>query len=198
MHPGPGCAHGTTVCLGGYLGSLAHHVKLGIRLEQTQLVQQIVQKYQLFRRLSPLAGAAANLVEPAANAPIQRLIAAQGVIKSARTIEQLGYALLKFGQSKRLIGAEITDTALGPGAVTGPDLQLRVARRAEQYKFAFGTAGNQQHQGIGLVEAGQVIEVTVLTKAVLGITVARFQVGGGYQRHTVSGQLLQQATAAPR
>ena len=90
----------------------------------------------------------------------------------------------------------LANGSLGPQTDTGPGLQRRVAILAEQHALPFGTPRQQQQQGVGLGEAGEIMEVAVLAKGELAVTRASNQRGTRQQHGGIARQCRHQRLAA--
>ena len=78
------------------------------------------------------------------------------------------------------VGAEMFSSAVRPGPQAGPDLDLPVAGTDEQDVLLVRRLGVKQHDGVRLVESGQVVEVRVLAERVFHVVVTR-DLGAGWQ-----------------
>jgi hypothetical protein len=113
------------------------------------------------------------------------------------TVEQFSSSLGSFASRSAdregFVDAERRGRGLGAEAVAVPDLALQVLRRAEQR----GAAVARQHQpGVGLGEAGQVIEVAVVPVQEVGVAVARALGRGRDDGDAVLAELRGEARAA--
>lgn len=105
--------------------------------------------------------------------------------------QQAGHPIVDLFQGERLISAKVLHAALRPGAVASPDLHRRIPRRTEQDHLPLLSPGLEQQQGIGLVKAGEIVKIAVLTEGVFRVPVAGDQTGAGDQRHAARRQRLQ-------
>src|SRR5205085_8591433 len=90
----------------------------------------------------------------------------------SRAVEKLRELPLKLLYGKGRVRAELLLRALDPGATPRPGLLLFVAR-ADEERVALLARRRDDGDGVRLREAGQVIKIRVLTKAVLCVVRAR-------------------------
>ena len=99
---------------------------------------------------------------------------------------------------KRVVGAEVAHRALGPGAATIPGFARGIAVAHEQDVLGLLATGDEHRDGLGLVEAGQVVEVAVGPVVVVDVAVALALGRGGNDGDGALAHQLHQLLAAAR
>jgi hypothetical protein len=187
-HAGPRRAHGLAVRLGGDVGGALHQLDLFGGLEEPHLVEDGAGVGDGVRRLDALAPQRAHPRELADDRQVEfGLPGAEPVVEAVRAVEEVGQLLLKLLDGEGGVGAELLLRALDAGPPPRPDLLLGVAR-ADEEREALVLRRRDDGDGIGLLKAGQVVEIRVLTEAVLGVVRARHlaragQDGDGVRLH---------------
>src|SRR5690606_11667141 len=145
------------------LRGAAHHARLGARLEEARLVQQMIERDQLARRVTALT-LRVERVDPTEQARIE-LARADRVVDSLATLEQTRQDLVDVADRERVVRAVMLDRSGGTGAPAIPHLLHRIPVAAEEDVLALRPARHEHGDRFGLREAGEVIEVAVLTIA---------------------------------
>ena len=94
------------------------------------------------------------------------------VVERAGAVEQLDELLVELFDRESLVRAVALLRALDARAPPVPNLLLAVAR-ADEEREGLLARGRDDGDGVGLAEAGQVVEVRVLPEAVLCVVRAR-------------------------
>ena len=175
----------------------AHRLDLGAALEQPHVVQHVIERDDLERRMAAIARLRAQPVHPAHHALVELRMRAHRVIDLGAVLEQPRQDLVDVGDRKGVIGAEVAHRARGSGAAAVPGFARRIAIAHEQDVFALRTPGHQHRDGFGLREAGEIEEVAVGTVGVFDIVVAQPHRRGRHDGDGVAPHELHQgATAA--
>src|SRR5690606_4562067 len=122
-------------------------------------------------------------------------VAPQHVVDAARALEQPRELREQLADRVRLVGPEVGARALDARAVARPGLGLRIARLDEERERRPAVVA-QDERGVRVVEARQVVEVAVLTEAVVGVARARRQPRSEQDRDRAGLHRLQEPPAA--
>ena len=155
----------------GDLRGAAHRADLGAALEQTQIVQQVIEADELVGRMVSLAPALTQRRDPGEQPLIEIRVGADRVVDAFALLDDAGQDFVDVGDRKRVIGAERSDCAFGPGAGPVPDCARRVALTTEQDELAVGTTGHEDRNRVRFAKPGQIQEVAVLTEKVLAVAI---------------------------
>src|SRR5690554_7883012 len=98
----------------------AHHADLGAALVEARLVQKVIERDQLARRMSALA-LRVQRVDPAEQTRVE-LSGADRVIDALAALEQPGQDLVDVAYRKCVVGAVMLDGARGTRASAFPHL----------------------------------------------------------------------------
>jgi hypothetical protein len=183
---GPTCAlfHGPHMRQGRDGAGAAHELQLVRVLHQAHLVQRGAQVVQPCGALHALALARPHGFQPALHLRAQPLVHAEGEPQRAMAADQLGHHAVEVLHAVGGIHAECRRGGLGAQPVAIPDLALGMARPAQQ---GASPAAAQHQPGLGLVEAGEVVEMAVGPVGVVGVAVARALGRRGQQGHAAAG-----------
>ncbi len=187
--------HGPHMGLGRDIGRRLHDLLLAGALVQTHVVQQVIQRDKLLRRLRAQARLAANQVDPVGQPAIKFGVGTHGVIDALAAFNQPGQNIVDITDGERVIGAVLDDRALLPGTIAVPQFALLVLLAAEQHIFAVLAAGNQNSHGLRLREAGEILKIAVLAVVVLDITVTDKHLGRRQHGNAVGFHLVHQRLA---
>ncbi len=193
----PRRAHGADVRAGGDLSRAAHQLQFVSGLVQPQIVQQMRQHQELAGRHRAVHLFAADRLHPAEDVAIEFGMFAEIRVHLFATLKQAGQDVAEIADGETVVHAEHLRCAVGPHPFAGPLFEPGFALFAEQNHLAVLAAWCEYQHGVGLFEAGQVIEVAALTEQVFGVAVAdqqfrRRQHGDGARRHQLH-QLLPSA-----
>ena len=159
VHAGPDRLHRAPVCRDRDLRGAAHRARLRPALEQPHLVQQVVERDELARRVAALALRVQRLDER--EQPLVELVGAERVVDAVAALEQSGQDVVEIRDRERIVGAVRRDGALRPRARPVPELALGIALAAEHQEFALRPTRHEHRDGLGLREAREVEEVAV-------------------------------------
>jgi len=180
------------------VGGALHQLELVAGLEQPHLVEQVAQLEEFVRRLRAHADLGTHAVQPADELEIELRVATEVVVHARAAFEQPGQDLVQVGNGVRIVHAEGLDCALLAGARTVPGFAVGIALAAEQQGLAMRAAGDEDEDGLGFGEAGEVPEVRILPVRVMRIAAAdAFGGGRQYEDGVVAGH-PHQLLAAPR
>src|SRR5690606_19174277 len=196
VHPRAAHLHGADVGFGGDIPGRLHDADFRRALVQAHVVQQVVQRHELLRRLGAHARLAADGVDPPSQAHIEFLVGAHGVIDPLSTLDQPRQNVIHVGNRKGIIGAVLSDRAVLAGAVAVPQLAFRILLPTEQHVLAMLAVRNQHCYRFRLGEAGQVLEIAVLAVGVFRVAVTDMDRGGWQDGDTVGFHLRHQRLAA--
>ena len=188
-------AHRALVRAHGDAGRLAHRVHFRARLEQAHVVQQVVERDELLRRLHAAARLRLRLqpVDPADDALIELLVHAHRVVDARAVLHQARQDVVDVGDRERVVGAVVARRSLGPGAPTVPRLARRIALAHEQHVLRLRAAGDQHRDRLGLGEAREVVEIAVGAVVIVDVAVARLL---GHRRQDRDAALAHQSSSA--
>jgi hypothetical protein len=166
-------AHGLAVCLRGDVRRALHERDLFVGLNQAHLVEERAGVCDGLRRVRLAPAERAHVREAAYERLIQVGVAvAESVVERARAVEQFRELRVELIDGESLVRAVALLRALYARASARPRLLLLVARPHEE-RVARLARGRDDGDGVGLVEARQVVEVGVLPEAVLRVVRAR-------------------------
>ena len=196
-HAGPGGSHRLAVGLGGNRRGAPHQRDLGGVLDQSHLVEQGAYVVDRRRRGDTAAGIGTDRIEGARQALVPGHIVAERVVDRRLIGEVLGEHLVERADGMGLVHRELLAGRVRAVAKAIPDLALRILLATQQDR-ARGVTGDQQQQRLGFAETGQIVEVAVVTIAVMRVPIADHF---GRRRHhcdaaATLGHAGQQAVAA--
>ena len=196
LHAGPARAHRAAMGVDGDASRLAHDAGLGAALEEPHLVQQMIERDELARRVTALALRVQRLDER--KQLLIELVAADRVVHAVAALEQARQDVVQVRDRERVVGTVVGDGTLGAGARPVPLLAIGVALAAEQQELALRAARHEDRHGLGLAEARQVEEVAVLAIDVQGIAAADALRRGREDGNPARADELHQMLAAAR
>src|ERR1700722_9525515 len=167
----PAEAHRAYVRAAGDLAGAAHQTELAAALEQPHVVQHMIERDELLRRMRAHARLRAQRIDPADHVLVELLRQAHGVVDARALLHQPGQNLVDIGDRKGVVSAVILNCARGTGALAVPDLALAITLAHKQDVFRRPTPGDQHRHRLRLVKAGQVEEIAVLPVVVLDVVV---------------------------
>ena len=182
----------------GDLRRAAHGDQLGAALGEAHLVQRMVERHELVRRVHAVPALGAKLVDPADHALVELRVRAHGVEHARAALDQARQDLVDVADREGVVGAVVADRALGTRPRAVPGLARRVAVAHEQHELPLRPAGNQHGDGLRLGEGGQVVEVAVGAVVVLDVVVAHAHRGSRQDRDRVAPHVPHQQAAPPR
>ncbi len=188
----------TAVRGAGDLRRAAHGGELRAALEQAHLVQRVVERHEFVRRVHALLGLRAQAVHPADDPFVEFRVRAHGVVDARAALEQARQDLVDVADREGVVRAVVPDRPFRARAGAVPGLARRVAVAHEQDVFTRRPAGNQHRHGLGLGEAGQVVEITVRAVEVLDVVVAHAHGRGRQDRDRVLAHDPHQLAPAAR
>ena len=131
--PGTREAHRALVRGDGDARRLAHRVELRARLEQPHVVQQVIERDELLRRLHAGARLRLQAVDPADHALIELRVQAHRVVHARAVLHQARQDVVDVADRERIVRAVVARRALGSGAAAVPGLARRIAIAHEQH-----------------------------------------------------------------
>ncbi len=120
----------------------------------------MIERDDLARRMASLT-VRVELLDPAEQTLVELRLHAHRVIDTLARLEQARQDVVDVGDRKGVVGAVVGDGALGARPAAVPQLLVGVAIAAEHEVFAVGATGYQHGDGVGLGEAGEIVEVAV-------------------------------------
>ena len=132
------------------------------------------------RRLGTLADIRAHAIDPAHQHQVEIGVAAKVVVDAAAPFDQARQDVVDVLDRKRIIHGVVGDRAFLSGTMTVPLLARGITLAAEQDDLALRAPGHQRQHRFGFTETGQVVEIAVLAKGVVGIVVAQAFGGRGH------------------
>ena len=171
-HPRTADAHGALVGGGADPRRLRHHADLRLALEQTHLVDEVIEHDELAGAAAG-APAAADLRDPSEHALVELLEVSHRVVDPGRVFDQPRQDLVDVFDGKRIVGAVALAHPFQsePGAV--PLLRLGVTLPAEQHELALIAPGREDRHRLGFGEPGEIVEVAVGPERKLDVSIAR-------------------------
>ncbi|MPM49423.1 hypothetical protein SDC9_96152 [bioreactor metagenome] len=149
----------------------AHDVEFMPILHQPHVVQQQAQIALLGGAHRAKTHAGTHPVQPTFDLRGQALVRGERIPHALAVFQQTRHACRQLGNRIRRIHAQRRHGGLGAQAVAVPDFALQILGLAEQRARAI----RRQHQaGVGLGEAGQIVEIAVMPiqKAVVAVALA--------------------------
>jgi len=166
---------------------------------QAHVVQHVIERYELLRRVAAVAGLGrAQPVDPSHHALIEVCVRAHGVVHARAVLEQPGQDLVDIGDRKRIVRAVIPCSARRTRTPPVPGLARRIAIAHEQNVLGLGAAGHQHGYGLGLTETREIVEIAVLPEGIFDIAVAVPDGRRGQHRDRVAPHETHQLAAAAR
>ncbi|MNQ47384.1 hypothetical protein D3C85_612250 [compost metagenome] len=159
-------------------------------------MQAVVEGDELGGHRGAMACLAAHVVDPADQLAVELGVDTHGVVNAREAGDQAGENLIDDADGEGLVGAVVAQRALLAGAQALPQLTLGIALAAEQHILALSPPGNQRQHRFRLGEAGQVLEVAVLTIGLLDVAVADLHGRRRQQGDAARLHLLHQCLAA--
>ncbi len=187
--------HRTDVRAGGDPGRLPHHVHLDLRLEQSHVVQYVIESDYFLRRMPSVTGLSPQTVDPPDDALIEIGVHAHLVINAGAVLEQARKDVVEIRYRESVIRAVVTAGSGRAGALPIPGLPRGIAVAHEQDVLRLFPAGNQDCNRFGLAEARQIEEVAVLTVRVLDVVVTVTNRCRGQDGDRVAAHLLDELAA---
>src|SRR6218665_2548170 len=102
-------------------GSTAHDLDLFRGLEETQIMQQMIQHEKFARRMQAGARFGTYAIDPAHEALIKQRLRTHGDINALTPFNQPRNDFVQIGNGESIAGAEILDRPFWAGAITVPD-----------------------------------------------------------------------------
>ncbi|MCY1418430.1 hypothetical protein D9M71_339890 [compost metagenome] len=195
VQPGPAGLHGPHVGPRRDVCGSAHHLHFRRRFIQAHVVQQMIQRNELVRRLGAQACLGADHVDPVHQPAVELRVAAHGAVDPLAAFDQARQDLVDIRDGEGIVSAEIAHRPFLAGPQAVPQLALGVAFTAEQHVLAMLAPWNQSNHRLGLREAAEVLEVAVLAVHVLDVAVADGNRGGGQDGDAVGDHLRHQRLA---
>ena len=176
IEAGPGHLAGQLVGLGRNASRFAHPLQLFGALAQAQAVQDRAGGHQPQGGMAA-AGGAVELAGPGCqHQGLHRRVPAHPESDALGPPEIVAEALLQFLKRVGQIGAELGHGALGAPAEAGPHLGAGLLGGHKQHiALPRRPVWQEQGYGVGLIEAGEVPEVTVLAEGPLAVGVVHRQ-----------------------
>ena len=190
--------HGTHMGLTGNIGGGLHDFQLTRTLVQSHVVQQMVQRQKLLRRLGTETRLAANQVDPVGQPTVKVGIGAHGVVDTLPPFNQPRQDVVDIIDRERIIGTVFDNSAFLPSAIAIPQLAFLVAFAAEQHVLAVLTPGHQHGHRLRFGKTGQVLKITVLAIIVFNITITDKDLRRRQNGDAVGFHLTHQRLAAAR
>ena len=141
----------------------AHEVKLGARFEEPHVVQHMLERDDLVRRVAALAHLGAQAVDPTDQALVEFRVHAHRVIHGGAALDET---------RQDVVRTVLTCRPFGASAAAIPGLPRRIAIAHKEDVFGGLTPGHQNRDRLGLAKPGEIEEVAVLAVGVLDIVVA--------------------------
>ncbi len=158
--------------LGGNVCRLLHQLDLFRRLEHTHLVNDSRGIDNHTRGMNRLPVHRAHLRNLANDCVVEIRVYTEAVVKLFSAVENVLQLLGKLRDGKRFVGAEITFRAFNAGAAPNPDFLFRIARAHEKRVLVFSSRRDNGDR-VWFFEAGQVVKIRILAKAILRVVGAR-------------------------
>ena len=165
-------AHGThrpCVRLHGDLGRSAHGRNLGTALVEAHVVQQMIERYELLRRVHAPRHSRPQRIDPAGNARVEVCVHAHCVVNACARLDDARQDVVDIVDRESVIRTVMIDRTLGPHPRAVPALLFAVPLAAEQQELAGGAPGHERGNCLRLRKTGEVIEIAVLPIAVFDI-----------------------------
>jgi hypothetical protein len=188
-------AHGSNVRIRRDARRFAHELDLGPRLEQTHVVQQMVERDELLRRMPP-PGFAAQPVHPSDDALVEVLLHAHRVVDGGPVLEEPRQDLVDISDRKRIVRPVFAGGTLRSRPAAVPHLASRIAFPDEEHVLTLLASGHEHGYGVGFVESREIVEVAVLAERVLDVTVAVSHRGRRQNHDRIAARHAHELTAA--
>ncbi len=154
FHPaGCGEAHGAFVCAHRDRCGAAHHLQLSAGLVQPHVVQGMIERHELLRRMHTQAGARLQAIDPADHSLVKIGVEPHRVVDARAALHESGQDVVDVVDGKRIIGAIVLDRALGPRAPPIPGLAQGIAFAHEQHAFRVRAARDQHCNRLGFAKS---------------------------------------------
>ncbi len=115
-------AHDALMRLRGDARAGAQQLELAPRLVEAHVVQHVIERHELLRRVAAVARLGAQAVDPAHHALVEVRVHAHGVVHPGAVLEQSRQDLVDVGDRKGIVGAVVARRPGGPGAAAVPGL----------------------------------------------------------------------------
>jgi hypothetical protein len=188
-------AHGAYVGLGRDAGGGAHRLDLGAALEQAHVVEHVIERHDLERRVAPVARLGAQAVHPAHDSLVEFRMRAHRIENLRAVFHESGEDFVDVRDREGVIGSEVAHGALGSGPPAIPGLARRVAIAHEEDVLALRAARNEHGDRFGFVESRQIEEVAVGAVRIFDVVVAQPDGRGRDDRERVATHELHQRAA---
>jgi hypothetical protein len=181
VHPGPRPRHRELVRFARHPSGAAHRVELVGGLAQAHLVQKRPRIGDLGwnRRAGALSGT--HPIQRGEKPVVEGPILAQAVDDATPILEQSRQLVVELTDEGRLVRAEALLGAVHSGTRTIPYFAGRIARAHEEGHLALD--GVEHQDALGLVEAGEVVEIRILPVVVFDVVVADEHLRRRQNRH---------------
>ena len=189
--------HGAHMGTRGNARRLAHGLDLAAALEQAHVVQHVVERNHLLRRVAAVARLGAQAIDPADHSLIELRVRAHGVEHLGAVLHESREDFVDIRDREGVIGPVVARGALRPGAPAIPGLTRRIAIADEEYVFTLRAAWHQHGHRLGLGETGQIEEVAVRSIGIFDVVIAQAHRGGGHDGDGVAAHELHQGPPAP-
>src|SRR5690606_1237121 len=166
-----GPLHGAAMGFGTDLSGFRHRLDFIGTLVQAQIMEQVLQRDELARRMGTGADLATDDLDPVHHPGVKVLILAQRVVDPAAALDHPGQDVINVGYRERIIEAKALDGTFGAGQEAVPQFFLRVPLLAEQDRLAVLPSRNEHQYGFRLTKSSQVLEVAVLAERMQDITI---------------------------
>ena len=163
-------------------------------LDQAHLVDQRSHVLHTLGRADAGARLGAHRVQPAHGARVPSGVGPDRVVERRLVAEQSRDFCIQFGDRVTLVEAEALLRALRPAAKAVPGFALFVLLAAEQQAPGLRAGDDHQH-GLGLREAGEVVEMAVEAVGVVRVAVAYALRRGRNDRHAALHRLREAGAA---
>ena len=158
---------------GGDLARAAHEADFAAALEQAHVVQHVIERHELLRRMHAAARLRAQRVDPADHALIELLVQAHGVEHARATSRAARAGSRRYRRSEKHRRRRSARPRRPARRACRPRSRARGCARARTAHIRPASRpGISTATASGSLKAGQVIEVAVLAVVVLDVVVA--------------------------
>ena len=177
---------------------LAHLLEFATALEESHLMQHVLERDHLVRRMTAVFRLGAQAIHPTDDTLVELAIDTHGIENLRSTLHQPGQDLVDIADRKSIVGAIVPPRARGSRTSPIPGFALRITLAQEQQIFALRPTRHQHRHRLGLGKAREVMKVAVLSVGMLDVVVAPLHGRCGNDRDRVATHRLHQLPTAPR
>ena len=164
-------------------GRSAHERELCVILDEAQAVKNLGRVHERTRRRDPFAKTRPHHIRRAKDAIVERPISTESVVDREGVLQIVRQALVELLDRIRRVRPYRLHRAGYPRTISVPNLALAIALAAEDHETMLRMNRGQDGDALGLVEAGEVVEIAILSVGMVYVGVARIHARSRHDHH---------------